>query len=199
MSMCRVFSCVVGRECLLWPVHFLGKTLLVFTLLCSLSKAKFTCNSRCFLTSYLCIPVPYLSLVQLFVTLWMVAHQSPLSMEFSRLEYRSGSAIPFSTSTSPQTVLNIWFSTGAQRLRFLQYEKDINVLAIGIFLTQLFFRPYKPPLSPKHTQKHTHTHPCINEFFRKHPCWILCFQNNAFAYIFVQSYSLTLSPWVQND
>ena len=29
MSMCRVFSCVIGRGCLLWPVHFLGKTLLV--------------------------------------------------------------------------------------------------------------------------------------------------------------------------
>ena len=29
MSMCRVFSCVVGRGCLLWPVYFLGKTLLV--------------------------------------------------------------------------------------------------------------------------------------------------------------------------
>ena len=27
MSMCRVFSCVVGRWCLLWPVHFLGKTI----------------------------------------------------------------------------------------------------------------------------------------------------------------------------
>ena len=26
MSMCRVISCVVGRECLLWPVHSLGKT-----------------------------------------------------------------------------------------------------------------------------------------------------------------------------
>ena len=33
MSMCRVFCCVVGRGCLLWPVHFLGKTLLVFALL----------------------------------------------------------------------------------------------------------------------------------------------------------------------
>ena len=31
MSMCRVFSYVVGRGCLLWPVHFLGKTLLVIT------------------------------------------------------------------------------------------------------------------------------------------------------------------------
>ena len=27
MSMYRVFSCVVWRGCLLWPVHFLGKTL----------------------------------------------------------------------------------------------------------------------------------------------------------------------------
>ena len=33
MSMCRVFSCVVGRGFLLWPVHFLDKPLLVFALL----------------------------------------------------------------------------------------------------------------------------------------------------------------------
>ena len=33
MSMCTVFSCVVGRGCLLWPVHSLGKTLLDFALL----------------------------------------------------------------------------------------------------------------------------------------------------------------------
>ena len=30
---CVVFSCVVGRECLLWPVRSLGKTLLDFALL----------------------------------------------------------------------------------------------------------------------------------------------------------------------
>ena len=33
MSMCRVFSYVVGRGCLLWPVRSLGKTLLAFALL----------------------------------------------------------------------------------------------------------------------------------------------------------------------
>ena len=33
MSVCRVFSCVVGRGCLLWPVCSLGKTLLAFALL----------------------------------------------------------------------------------------------------------------------------------------------------------------------
>ena len=32
ISMCRVSSCVVGRWCLLWPVRFLGKTLLAFAL-----------------------------------------------------------------------------------------------------------------------------------------------------------------------
>ena len=33
MPVCRVISCVVGRRCLLWPVHSLGKTLLAFALL----------------------------------------------------------------------------------------------------------------------------------------------------------------------
>jgi len=33
MSMCRAFSCVVGRGCSLWPVHSLGKTLLAFALI----------------------------------------------------------------------------------------------------------------------------------------------------------------------
>ena len=36
-----------------------------------------------------------LNIVQLFVTPWTVAHQAPLSMEFSRQEYRSG--LPFSS------------------------------------------------------------------------------------------------------
>src|SRR5574340_294162 len=40
MSMYRVFSCVVGRGCLLWPVHFLGKTLLVFALLHSVFQGQ---------------------------------------------------------------------------------------------------------------------------------------------------------------
>ena len=64
MSMCRVFSCVVGRGCLLWPVHFLGKTLVVFALLHSTSKAKFACYSRCFLTS------PVAQTVKHLPTMW---------------------------------------------------------------------------------------------------------------------------------
>ena len=42
MSMVRVFSCVVGRGCLLWPVHSLDKTLLAFALLPFVLQGK-TC------------------------------------------------------------------------------------------------------------------------------------------------------------
>ena len=40
MSMFRLFSCVVGRGCLLWPVHSLGKTLLAFSLLHSVLQGQ---------------------------------------------------------------------------------------------------------------------------------------------------------------
>ena len=40
MSMCRVFSCVVGRGCLLWPVRSLGRTLLDFALLPSVLQGQ---------------------------------------------------------------------------------------------------------------------------------------------------------------
>ena len=40
MSMCRIFSCVVGRGCLLWPMHSLGKTLLAFALLHSVLQGQ---------------------------------------------------------------------------------------------------------------------------------------------------------------
>ena len=43
----------------------------------------------------MCTHAQSLSRVQLFVTPWTVAHQTPLSMEFSRQEYWSG--LPFPT------------------------------------------------------------------------------------------------------
>ena len=39
-SLCRIFSCVVGRGCLLWPVCSLGKTLLAFALLHSVLQGQ---------------------------------------------------------------------------------------------------------------------------------------------------------------
>ena len=59
MSMCRVFSCVVGSGCLLCPVHFLGKTLLVFALFHSIFQGQ------------ICL------LLQVFLDL-LLLHSSPL-------------------------------------------------------------------------------------------------------------------------
>ena len=53
----------------------------VFDFLLSLSS-NFTCMLSCF------------SRVRLFMTLWTVAHQAPLSMGFSRQEYWSGLPCP---------------------------------------------------------------------------------------------------------
>ena len=50
MSMYRVISCVVGRECLLWPVCSVCITLLAFALLHFVPKGKFACYSRYLLT-----------------------------------------------------------------------------------------------------------------------------------------------------
>ena len=64
-----------------------------------------------------------LSHVQLFVTPWTVAHQAPLSLEFSRQEYWSG--LPFpppgdlpnpgteSTFLAPSALADRFFSTSA--------------------------------------------------------------------------------------
>ena len=49
MSMCRVFSCVVGRGCLLWPVRSLGKTILAFALLHSVLQGQICLLPQVFL------------------------------------------------------------------------------------------------------------------------------------------------------
>ena len=53
MSMCRVFSCVVGRWCLLWSVHSVGKTLLAFALFHVLLQGR-----ACLLLQGACHPLP---------------------------------------------------------------------------------------------------------------------------------------------
>ena len=67
MSMCRVFSCVVGRGCLLWPVHSLGKTLLAFSLLHLVLQDQICLLLWCFLTS--CI---YLFKLLFLFFLWKI-------------------------------------------------------------------------------------------------------------------------------
>ena len=63
--MCRVFSYVIGRGCLLWPVHFLGKTLLVFALLHSTFHGQICLLLQVFLD---------------FVSPWTTARQASLSI-----------------------------------------------------------------------------------------------------------------------
>ena len=105
MSMCRVFSCVVGRGCLLWPVRSLGKTLLAFALLHSVLQGQIFLLLQVFLDFLLLHSSPLywkrhlfgvlileilvalhqfssvqsLSHVQLFVTPWIAACQASLS------------------------------------------------------------------------------------------------------------------------
>ena len=42
----------------------------------------------------MCVHAQMLSCVQLFLTLWTVAHQTPLSREFYRQDYRRGLPFP---------------------------------------------------------------------------------------------------------
>ena len=113
MSMCRVFSCIVGRWCFLWPVRSLGKTLLVFALLHSIFQGQICLLLQVFLDFLLCIPVPYmkstsflgvilkglvglhqirsdksLSRVRLFATPWIAVCQASLSITNSRSSLR---------------------------------------------------------------------------------------------------------------
>ena len=53
MSMCRVFSCVVGRGCLLWPVCSLGKTLLALVLLHFVFQGQICLLLQVFLACFL--------------------------------------------------------------------------------------------------------------------------------------------------
>ena len=68
-----------------------------------------------------------LSHVQLFVTPWTVAHQAPLSMEFSRQEYWSGWPVP-----SPGDLHNPGIKHGS-------------------FALQADSLPSEPPRKPNHT------------------------------------------------
>ena len=65
----------------------------------SLCTCVYMCTSLCvcmhmYVYLYTCCMLSHFSNVQLFATLWTVAHQDPLSMEFSRQEYWSGLPFP---------------------------------------------------------------------------------------------------------
>ena len=59
MYMCRVFSWVVEKWCLVWPVCSLDKTSLVFALLHFVLQGQTRLLFWYFWTSYLCISTPF--------------------------------------------------------------------------------------------------------------------------------------------
>ena len=74
-----------------------------------------------------------LSHVQLFATLWTIAHLAPLSMEFSRQEYWSGLSF-----LSPKDLP----------------DPGIKPMSLALQEDSL---PSEPPRKPIHTHTHTHT------------------------------------------
>ena len=59
-----------------------------------MKSTYFSLKTQTYIILYGTVYVQLLSHVQLFATLWTIAHQAPLSMGFSRQEYRNG--LPFS-------------------------------------------------------------------------------------------------------
>ena len=86
------------------------------------------------------LKVKSLSRVQLFATPWIVAHQAPLSMEFSRLEYWSGLPFP-----SPGDLLDPGIEPMSPSLQAHTLTSEpprkpfiyVLVYCIGVFLSGL--------------------------------------------------------------
>ena len=60
MSMCRDFSCVIGKGFLLQSVHSFGKTLLAFSLLHFVIQGQVCLLLWVFLDFHFCIPLPWI-------------------------------------------------------------------------------------------------------------------------------------------
>ena len=82
-------------------IHFLAEVSQTQCFICSISQASFTWRS----CAYACV-LSHFSHVWLCATPWPVAHQAPLSMEFSRQEYWSGlSCLPSGDLPDPRNKL----------------------------------------------------------------------------------------------
>ena len=90
MSMYRVFSCVVGRGCLLWPLHSLGKTLLAFALLHSILQGQ------------ICL------LLQVFLDFLTFAFQSPIMKRTSFLGVSSKGLVGLHRTVQLQLLQHYW-------------------------------------------------------------------------------------------
>ena len=99
MSMWGIFSCVLGRGCLLWQVHSLGKTLLDFALLHSVFQGQ------------ICL------LLQLFLD-FLLLHSSPLVKRISFLGVSSKALVGLHRTVQLQLLQHYW---SQHRLGLLWY------------------------------------------------------------------------------
>ena len=142
MSMLRVFSCVVGRGCLLWPVHFLGKTLLIFALLHSVFQGQICLLLQVFLDFLLLHSSPLQWKGHLF---WVLVLESLIglhrSIQFQVLQhYWSGNRFGLlwywmvCIGKKPKSFCHFWGCTQVLHLcSFVDYE--------GYFISSKEFLP----------------------------------------------------------
>ena len=97
---CEEFPTLQGRGKVCMPAHSLmfpeGSHIWLIFIVCE-SVNKATCarvSQVSFLLFLVSVRAKLLSRVRLFATLWIVAHQAPLFMGFSRQEYWSGLLCP---------------------------------------------------------------------------------------------------------
>ena len=86
----------------------------------------------------MCCVLRHFSRVLLFVTLWTLTHQGPLSMGFSSQEYRSGLACPpFRASSQPRGQTFVSYVSGRGRW-FLTNSTTWEACHTHVFIIELF-------------------------------------------------------------
>ena len=115
-----------------------------------------------------CLKLKSLSRVRLFATPWMIAHQAPLSMGFSRQEYWSGCHFLLQ-EIFPTQGLNPGFPHCRQTLYPLNHQgKSRWTLKPSVFRMQ----PLRGPLTPERT--HVQEDLLVEGKGQKAETWPLC-------------------------
>ena len=93
-----------------------------------------------------CLHAKSLTCVRLFVTLWTIAYQAPLSMRFSRLKYWSGLPCPHpGDPPNPRiepacpVLAGRFFTTSANCETFFVLQSSINHLEVNCNFKFVFF------------------------------------------------------------
>ena len=114
-----------GFSCSMQDFSFVSCGVLHCAELWCVCSAVVVCGLSCSKVYTILVPCVYvLSCVQLFATLWTVAHQAPLAMEFSGQEYCSRLLFPTPTYLTSFTSCFTWG----------QFSSEHTVLLSSFFL-----------------------------------------------------------------